>query len=194
MSLAACGGDGEKTTPTTGNVATGPSTSTLANGDEPPVSSPATASPTQTIRQLFAWLQSGALPSAASLYDKKVGQALTRVVFISALRQQAGVIKQLPTRIVGVERSDVGTLVLVRRTAQKGRPAQTGSYLMEKDGKVWRIKHDSLLADSIVSVVMLRTQARSNPKAKQPGPAAIAAGRAAGERYDSLFGPSVATP
>jgi len=131
------------------------------------------------VLRLWRLVQTGSLPVAVAQYDPKVVETLGARDMAGALARQQHELALLSPQIVSSEPTELGKLVIANAEA-RGRPVGRFSFLVGRTRAGWRVRYDTLLAESLPAYVedRVRRQAGSSTKERSPRQAAEAGQRA----------------
>jgi hypothetical protein len=137
------------------------------------------------VLRLWRLVQIGSLPVAVAQYDPRVVETLGARDMAGALARQQSKLALVSPKIVSSEPTDMGTLVIANAEA-RGRAVGRFSFLVGRTRAGWRIRYDTLLAESLAAYVQDR-MTRASGTAKRSPRAAAQAGQRALEAYRVVF-------
>lgn len=104
------------------------------------------------VLELWNDLKTGAVPVAVLAYHPDVTDSVGASPLAAALAALQGTVAPYEARIIDIEPTRVGSLVLVRAVA-KNAPAVEHAYVLRREGGRWRVAYDTLVGRNIEALV-----------------------------------------
>lgn len=133
------------------------------------------------VLELWSDLKTGAVPVAVLAYHPDVTDSVGASPLAAALAALQGTVAPYEARIIDLEATRVGSLVLVRAVA-KNAPAIEHAYLLRREGGRWRVAYDTLVGRNIEALVA-REQAALEGNVERPSRRARRAGAEAAQQF-----------
>lgn len=135
----------------------------------------------RAVLELWSDLKAGAVPVAVLAYHPDVTESVGASPLAATLAALQGTVAPYEPRIIDVEPTRVGSLVLMRAIAKNG-PAVEHAYVLRREGRRWRVTYDTLVGRNIEALVA-REQAALEGDVERPSQRARRAGADAAREF-----------
>ena len=173
----ACNGDDDDTS-TAGTATTASAKATNLRQD-PALVRPST--PGRAILDQWRYMKLGAVPLAFSSYATKARIEVGNADLAGMIAEQELNLADLRPVVTAEENTAFGPLITLKAVGTDGR-VLTYTYLMRREGRLWRVAYDTLTHSALRTYVTNRVQNATKPGA-DPSARAREAGAKAAERY-----------